>query len=134
MQRCFVIQPFDRGKFDQRYDEILAPAVSDAGLDPYRVDRDPSCAVPVETIQREIQSATACVADVSTNNPNVWFEIGYAIARGKPIVLVCCEADRSGDYPFDVRHLNVIAYATNAPSDFSRLRTKITDALVARVK
>ena len=26
MEECFVIQPFDRGVFDKRYDDVYAPA------------------------------------------------------------------------------------------------------------
>ena len=40
MGRCFVIQPFDQGPFDKRYDDVFAPAICDAGLEPYRVDRN----------------------------------------------------------------------------------------------
>jgi len=41
MATCFVMQPFDGSIFDRRYDEIFAPAIRDAELDPYRVDQDP---------------------------------------------------------------------------------------------
>jgi len=50
MNRCFVIQPFDGGRFDKRFDDVFAPAITAADLDPYRVDRDPSVAIPVEQI------------------------------------------------------------------------------------
>lgn len=39
MPTCFVIQPFDAGPYDKRYDDAFVPAISDAGLEPYRVDR-----------------------------------------------------------------------------------------------
>ena len=42
MGRCFVIQPFDGGKFDKRYEDVFVPAIQAVGLEPYRVDRDPS--------------------------------------------------------------------------------------------
>lgn len=83
MKTCFVIQPFDKGAFDKRFDEILTPAIKASGLDPYRVDRDPSASIPIESIEEGIKDATLCLADVSTDNPNVWFELGYAIAREK---------------------------------------------------
>lgn len=44
MSTCFVIQPFDGGPFDKRYDDVIAPAIVAAGLEPYRVDRDPRAA------------------------------------------------------------------------------------------
>ncbi len=42
MPTCFVIQPFDKGgPYDKRYRGVLVPAITDAGLEPYRVDEDP---------------------------------------------------------------------------------------------
>jgi hypothetical protein len=60
MTRCFVIQPFDRGPFDKRYDDILAPAIKKAGIKPYRVDRDPSVLIPIETIEEYIRDSEYC--------------------------------------------------------------------------
>ena len=75
MGTCFVIQPFDDGAFDKRYDDILIPAIEAAGLTPYRVDRDPIASIPIEKIEEEIRRSDICLADISTNNPNVWFEL-----------------------------------------------------------
>ncbi len=36
MDTCFVIQPFDRDKFDKRFDDVFEPAIRSAGLEPYR--------------------------------------------------------------------------------------------------
>ena len=52
MRNCFVMQPFDKGEFDKRYDDVFAPAVKNAGLEPYRVDRDLSVSIPIR-IYRE---------------------------------------------------------------------------------
>jgi hypothetical protein len=30
MATCFVIQPFDSDKYDKRFDEVFAPAISEA--------------------------------------------------------------------------------------------------------
>jgi len=32
MDKCFVMQPFDGGPFDKRYDDVFYPAIKDAGL------------------------------------------------------------------------------------------------------
>jgi hypothetical protein len=131
MPRCFVIQPFDKGEFDKRYDEVFVPAVVAAGLEAYRVDRDPSVIIPIETIEKNIRDADACLADISRENPNVWFEVGYAMACGKEVVLVCMEGSK---FPFDVRHRTIITYTTHSPRDFDTLRESITERLLARAK
>ena len=92
MNKCFVIQPFDKGPFDKRYDDVLVPAIKAASLDPYRVDRDPSVSIPIEEIQSGIEFSRACLADITIDNPNVWFELGYAIASRRQVVLILNQA------------------------------------------
>src|SRR3954462_6741990 len=128
--RCFVIQPFDQGKYDKRYVDLFAPAIVDANLEPYRVDADPLASIPIDEIARQIRSAKACFAEISTDNPNVWFELGYALSAGREICMVCSD-ERTGKFPFDVQHRQIITYNTNSISDFHDLRSKITIRLFA---
>lgn len=130
MGTCFVIQPFDRGEYDKRYEDIFAPAIEAAGLEPYRVDRDPSVSIPIDDIQRGIEASEACLADITTDNPNVWFELGYALARGREVVLVC-SAQRGTKFPFDVQHRTIILYQTESRRDFDDLATQIEERLKA---
>ena len=79
MPICFVIQPFDKGKFDKRFRDVFKPAIEAAELEPYRVDRDPGVSIPIEEIESSIANSAICLADITTDNPNVWFELGYAL-------------------------------------------------------
>jgi hypothetical protein len=130
---CFVIQPFDKSKFDKRFDDHFVPAIEAAGLIPYRVDRDPSVRVPIESIHTGINDSVACLADITMDNPNVWYELGYALARGKEVIIVCCKEERATDFPFDVRHLTITSYSTGSGSDFIKLEEDITSQLTARI-
>lgn len=91
MATCFVIQPFDSGKFDKRFHDIYKPAIEAAGLEAYRVDQDPGVQVPIDSIEKGIRQAAVCLADITADNPNVWYELGFAYAAGKPVVMVCSE-------------------------------------------
>jgi hypothetical protein len=130
MGKCFVIQPFDRGKFDKRYEDVFAPAILAADLEPYRVDRDPRVTIPIEEVESGIESSLACLVDISTDNPNVWFELGFAIASQREVVLVCSD-ERTSHFPFDIQHCTVIKYPTESSSDFEELRKRITVRLKA---
>lgn len=121
---CFVIQPFDKGKFDKRFEDVFKPAIESAGFSAYRVDRDPNVSIPIETIESEISSAAVCFVDLTTDNPNVWFELGLAIAHKKPLCLVC-STERTGKYPFDVQHRSIIPYSIDSISDFETLKNDI---------
>ena len=130
MEKCFMIQPFDQGPFDKRYDDVFEPAIREAGFEPYRVDQDPGVTIPIDDIAAGIQSCGACLAEITTNNPNVWYELGYAIASQQEVVLVCSDG-RNENFPFDVRHRSIIKYKTESSQDFERLRTQIVEKLKA---
>lgn len=130
MGKCFVIQPFDRGVFDKRYDDVYAPAIKNAGLEPYRVDRDPSVNIPIEEIESGIKRSEICLAEITTDNPNVWFELGFAIAVPKEVILICSE-ERKTNFPFDVQHRNIIKYKSESPQDFIKLQNDISQRILA---
>jgi len=130
MSTCFIIQPFDDGPYDKRCDDVFVPAIQNADLQPYRVDRDPSASIPIDQIESGIHAASVCLADITEDNPNVWFELGYAIAARTDVVLVCSDK-RTKSFPFDVQHRNIIKYSTESSRDFEELRGKITERIQA---
>lgn len=131
MAHCFVIQPFDGGKFDKRFEDVYAPAIKDAGLDPYRVDRDPKVEIPIEAIEDGIRNGSVCLADITTDNPNVWYELGFAFAAGRPVVMVCSRERSSAKFPFDIQHRTILTYTPESSSDFDILKKAITEKIKA---
>lgn len=119
-----MIQPFDGGKFDKRYKDIFEPAINATGLSAYRVDNDDLATVPIDMIEEKIKAATVCVADITLNNPNVWYEVGYALASNKIVILICSD-ERTDNYPFDIRQRNILQYKTESQSDYDDLKAKL---------
>lgn len=134
MPTCFIIQPFDHGKFDKRFEDTFKPAIEEAGLEPYRVDKDPNVEIPIEAIEQGIRDAAVCLADITTDNPNVWYELGYAFAAGKGVVMVCSDERKESRYPFDIQHRTVVGYKTESSRDFAQLKEKITERIRALMK
>jgi len=132
MDKCFVIQPFDKGKYDRRYEDTFEPAIRSANLEPYRVDKDPAVVIPIEQIEEGIRKSKICFAEITTDNPNVWYELGFAFASRKDVVMVCEE--RPTAFPFDIQHKHVIKYKTESAGDFKKLESRITEKLVALLK
>lgn len=128
---CFVAQPFDQGKFDQRYRDVIRPVIESLGLVAYRVDEDPEVDIPISTIEAKIPLASVVVAEITTDNPNVWFELGFALALAKPVVLLCSD-ERTTAFPFDVRHRNIITYHTDSLRDFENYQIKLKKAIASR--
>lgn len=125
---CFMIQPFDGGKFDKRYEDVFKPAIEAAGLIAYRVDNDDLATVPIDAIEEKIKASTICVADITLDNPNVWYEVGFALASNKITILICSD-ERTGDFPFDIRQRKVLQYKTESKSDFDELRNKLSNRI-----
>jgi hypothetical protein len=134
METCFVIQPFDAGRYDKLYTDVYAPAIQAAGYTSYRVDQDPSVSVPIDSIEAGIKSAVVCLADITEDNPNVWYELGFAFAANRPVVMICAENRQGRKFPFDIQHRSIILYRPDSLSDFQKLKQTITTRMMAIVK
>ena len=134
MEKCFIIQPFDKDKFEQRYSDIFEPSILKADFEPYRIDRDLSVRIPIDEIEKGIVECAICFAEITTDNPNVWYELGYAFACKKDVVLVCSDERTAGKFPFDIQHRQIINYKTSSLSDFQTLGETITKKIKALIQ
>lgn len=125
MEKCFVIQPFDDDKFDKRFIDIFEPAILNAGYEVYRIDKDLSVRIPIDEIEKGISESAFCFAEITSDNPNVWYELGYAFACNKDVVIVCSD-ERLGKFPFDIQHRQILKYKTSSTSDFNSIGANIT--------
>lgn len=135
---CFVIQRFDDGgTYDKRYAETIHPALSTAGVKPVRSDQMLGLQPVIEKIEKAIRDADICVAEVSTDNPNVWLELGYALALQQPVVILCDRSVRER-LPFDIQHRPVILYRADSKSGFEdlekRLVLEVSNQLATRTR
>jgi tetratricopeptide (TPR) repeat protein len=107
-RRAFVIMPFGKKTapdgtiidFNAVYMELLAPAITAAGLAPHRADADRRGGSIHLDMFQDLLLAEFVVADLSIDNPNVWYEIGVRHAlRAGGAVLTYALRDR---LPFDI--------------------------------
>ncbi|CAM8826342.1 nucleoside 2-deoxyribosyltransferase [Burkholderia pseudomallei] len=135
MPTCFVIQPFT-DIYNKRFDDLYKPAIEAAGMTAYRVDQDSSATVLVEAIEKNIKRAAVCLADITDDNPNVWYELGFAYAAGRPVVMACSdERQKAGKrFPFDIQHRAIVTYKTESPRDFQAFNDNLTNKLKAMLE
>jgi tetratricopeptide (TPR) repeat protein len=107
-RRAFVIMPFGEKKapdgtaidFDAVYQDLFAPAITAAGLMPHRADADRRGGSIHLDMFQDLLLAEFVVADLTLDNPNVWYEIGVRHAlRAGGAVLTFALRDR---LPFDI--------------------------------
>lgn len=130
LDTCFVMMPFG-GLFDRYYQEVYVPAIKDAGLEPVRADELFSTGSVMEQIWEPISKSKVLLADLTEENPNVFYELGLSHAAVKRVIFT---AARVEDVPFDLRHLRVIIYETKEPEWSPKLRKQITEYLRNTIK
>jgi hypothetical protein len=117
----FTLMPFDR-EFEDTYRLGIAPACELAGAYCERVDEQIFQESILQRIYNQIAKADLIVADMSGRNPNVFYEVGYAHALGKRVVLLTRNAD---DIPFDLKHYPHIVYGGQITTLRSELERRV---------
>jgi O-acetyl-ADP-ribose deacetylase (regulator of RNase III) len=123
-KQCFVIMPFGEkvdadGKtinFDEIYEKIIRPAitgdpmlrVNGPQLDCIRCDKIAQAGWVHRLMISQIYEADVAVVDLSTLNPNVFYELGVRHALRRTVtVLLCRKGTRT---PFNIAGFNSIRY------------------------
>jgi hypothetical protein len=103
----FVLMPFNE-EFDDIYKYGIKGAAEDANAYAERVDEQLYAEGILDRIFNQINKADVIVADMTGRNANVFYEVGYAHALGKIVLLLTQNAD---DIPFDLKHRPHTVYA-----------------------
>jgi tetratricopeptide (TPR) repeat protein len=75
--------------FNRVYTEYIAPALELAGFEPFRADREIRAGDIITDMFQELLVADLVVADLTVENPNVWYELGVRHAlRARGVVIV----------------------------------------------
>lgn len=128
---CFVMMPF-AAPLGSYYESIYKPAIEKAGLQPVRADADIFGAGKImDQVWSGIRSAKVLVAELTSRNPNVFYELGLAHALKKPVVLVSSNED---DVPFDLQHIRVIYYDVNDPFWGQKLMSKVAENILSAIE
>ena len=102
----FVLMPFN-SDFDDVYKLGIKQAVIDAGGYCERVDEQYYEERMLDRIYNQINKADLIIADLTGRNANVFYEVGYAHALEKRVILLTQNND---DIPFDLKHHFHILY------------------------
>lgn len=95
------------------WENAIAPAVSRAGYTPYRVDASPHIERIDTKIMAEIKGSRFVVADVTEQKAGVYFEAGYAIGQGLPVIWAVRQDDLKNVH-FDTRQYAHIVWQNEA--------------------
>ena len=113
--------PFE-DQFNDIYHLGIKAVATECEVVAERVDEQSFSETILERIYRQIESADFIIADMTGRNPNVFYEVGYAHARGKICTLLTQSAD---DIPFDLKHHRHIVYNGSIQSLKTKLKFEI---------
>lgn len=107
-RRIFVVMPFAK-EFDDVYILGIREVAEKLGYVVERADDIEHNGQILDVIQQKIRDCDLVVADTSLQNPNVFYEVGFAHAAGVATILIT----RTGQsIPFDLQSMNHIFYET----------------------
>lgn len=100
---AFVVMPFGRKEeidFNAVYADYIKPALERVGCTVFRADEEQRAGNIRTDMFQELLLADLVVADLSIDNPNVWYELGVRHGlRSRGVIQVQCKRDY---LPFDV--------------------------------
>lgn len=120
--QCFVAMSFDKTR-DPIYDNIIYKVINETGYSPYRIDRDEHKElIPFKMIE-EIKNSKFVIADCTLQKDGIYFEAGYAMGRGLPVIWLCEKSDFDNAH-FDIKQYNHILYKDETDL-YKKLTTRI---------
>ena len=105
--QAFVVMQFTE-EYTALYKEVIEPVCTDFGYQVIRGDNVYTNGLIIEDITRSIRECSIVIADITPNNANVYYELGFAHGIGKPAILL---SDRNRDkLPFDISGFRLLFY------------------------
>jgi hypothetical protein len=126
---CFVLMPFAE-TFQPIYDDHIRPVIQSEGLTCLRADEIRGTSLITRDIWEKINRARFLIADLTGQNPNVFYEVGLAHALGKDVLLL---TQTMTDVPFDLRAMRCIVYSYT-PRGMKEMESALRGAVSALMK
>ena len=105
---AFSIMKFEKD-FDELYQNVITPVCAEYGYKSLRADECYTSSAIIQDIIREIAGASLIIADITMDNPNVFYELGYAHALNKPTILLA-DINKRDRLPFDISGYRTVFY------------------------
>lgn len=117
----FVLMPFE-DSFTDIYSFGIKQTCIDLNAYCERVDEQIFTERILDRIYNQISKADLVIADMTSRNANVFYEVGYAHGIGKHVILLTQNSD---DIPFDLKHFPHIIYNGKIKDLNTQLKNKL---------
>ena len=104
--KVFVVMKFS-DPYHELYRDVIQPVIRHFGLEAHHAGEVVGPGLILEDIIHDIKEAKIVVAEITEQNENVFYELGYAHALKKPTILL---AENEKKLPFDVSGYRCLFY------------------------
>jgi len=105
---AFVVMQFS-DEYNELFNEVIKPVCKKFDYDCIRADDFYSPTPILADIIYSINNASIIIAEITSKNPNVFYEIGYSHAIQKPTILLC-DKNKVEKLPFDISGFRTLFY------------------------
>ncbi len=106
--KVFAVMQFTN-EFNELHSDVIKPVCAEYDLEVIRADDIYNNGFIIQDIINSINESTLIIADITPDNPNVYYEVGYAHASAKPVILLC--DNKRDKLPFDLSSFRTIFYS-----------------------
>ena len=123
---AFFICPFGDDEVDHNYEYVIKPAVKQHQFKIERADEISHTREITEIILEAISRSRFIIADLTNALPNCYYELGYAHALRKPVIILA----KAGTQ----RHFDISTYKWNYWGDYTDLKPTVEKELESVVR
>ena len=126
-KNCFIVMQFDDVR-DFLYEDVITPVLNnhpDFAIVFHRADKLLTAGKITAEIDDRVQNADLIIADITGDNPNVFYELGLAHAAGRNVILLKQKVPgKRLRIPFDIKDFRVHTYRFSS-GGFADLKRKL---------
>ena len=127
----FIAMAFRLPTSDLLHTDGLNVGITSAGYHPLRIDRKDHNNRIDDEIVAEIRKSKFVVADLTGKNAGAYFEAGFAMGLGKPVIWTCQQSEiDAGNVHFDTRQYSIVPWEHDNLADFSKRLTQRIEATI----
>ena len=104
---AFVVMQF-KEEYNEFFREVIKPTCEKHGLEVIRADDMYTSGLIIQDIIQSLEESSLVIAEITPDNPNVYYELGYAHGIKKPTILLCDSSREK--LPFDISGIRTIFY------------------------
>lgn len=107
---AFMIMPFKDDKLNEFYENNIRKHLKDTmNIDVYTAANFTDNDIIIETIYKRIEQSEFIIAETTKDNKNVFYELGYAVAKEREVITIQNEEEKT--FFFDRAHVRSITYS-----------------------